>query len=183
MRSLQSIFGPITRIRRFSARAGAALLVSSMALALAAPGCNEGGEGNRCNPLLSHDECGGSNLVCSGPGTSHPLPGSCVENYCCPPDPTTSSNPECNGTDPVCGVMDGGSEAGEAASAEAGPEEAGPAEAGRSEAGSEGGSPEAGPAEAGPTEAGPAEAGPGDAASSDSGNADTGPAPQDGGPG
>ena len=76
-----------------------------LSVALAIPACNEGGEGDRCNPLLSHDECGGTSLVCSGPGTSHPLPGNCVENYCCPPNAMSSTNPECNGTDPVCGVM------------------------------------------------------------------------------
>jgi hypothetical protein len=76
-------------------------------------GCAEGGEGDRCNPLLSHDECGGQALVCSGPSTPYPLPGACVENYCCPKDPSKSSSPSCNGTDPACAVADasGGADA------------------------------------------------------------------------
>lgn len=80
----------------------AALLLATSALVVAtAGGCNQGTEGDRCNPLLDHNECN-NGLVCSGPGTSYPLPGYCVENYCCPTDPTKSSNPDCNGTDPMC---------------------------------------------------------------------------------
>lgn len=60
--------------------------------------CKGGSEGERCNPYLSHDECGGD-LVCSGPSTSHPLAGTCVENYCCPDDPSKSGDPHCNGSD------------------------------------------------------------------------------------
>jgi len=35
-----------------------------------------GGEGDRCNPNLSHNECGGG-LQCTQPAL-------CPENYCCP---------------------------------------------------------------------------------------------------
>ncbi len=54
--------------------------------------CNEGREGDRCNPDLfpGEDECG-SGLTCLTPST-------CVESYCCPSDPTTSKNGYCNGT-------------------------------------------------------------------------------------
>jgi hypothetical protein len=86
-----------------------AVAVAMSALAVLAGGCDQGNEGDRCNPLLSHDECGGDTLVCSGPGTSYPLPGNCVENYCCPKDPTKSSNPYCNGTDNSCPAPDAGS--------------------------------------------------------------------------
>jgi hypothetical protein len=58
-------------------------LVSAVALAT---GCNQGAEGDRCNPDLSHDECGGG-LQCTQPKD-------CPENYCCPAN-GTSSNPYC----------------------------------------------------------------------------------------
>jgi hypothetical protein len=69
---------------------GLALIVSSLLVG----GCDEGNEGDRCNPDLSHDECN-SGLVCSGPGTSQAL--ACVENYCCPVPASDSTNPYCNG--------------------------------------------------------------------------------------
>jgi hypothetical protein len=69
------------------------ILLAGLAAALmsTAAGCtlNEwggGGEGDRCNPLLSHDECG-SGLQCTQPAF-------CPENYCCPAN-GTSSNPVC----------------------------------------------------------------------------------------
>lgn len=95
-----------TKRHSLGARLGAALFVATL-LAAFSGGCAQGGEGDRCNPLLSHDECGGDTLVCSGPSTNYPLPGTCVENYCCPKDPTKSSNPECNGTDTQCPAAEG----------------------------------------------------------------------------
>jgi len=59
------------------------------ALALLGYGCDGGREGERCNPNLSHDECD-DGLTCVRPST-------CVENYCCPSSPSSSSNPYCNG--------------------------------------------------------------------------------------
>ncbi len=60
-------------------------------LTLAGAGCLEGGftdnnvsEGNRCNPLDSHNECA-SGLVCTGQGSSPAVP-FCPENYCCSVD-------------------------------------------------------------------------------------------------
>jgi hypothetical protein len=90
-----------TKRHSLGAYAVAALFAATVLTAFSG-GCAEGQEGDRCNPLLSHDECGGDTLVCSGPSTNYPLPGTCVENYCCPKDPKTSSNPECNGTDTQC---------------------------------------------------------------------------------
>jgi hypothetical protein len=59
-------------------------------LSLAGAGC-EGGftdtgvsEGNRCNPLDSHNECG-SGLACTGQASTPMVP-FCPENYCCPVD-------------------------------------------------------------------------------------------------
>jgi hypothetical protein len=66
-------------------RIGSALIVLVSATALAT-GCNQGAEGDRCNPALSHDECG-SGLQCTQPVD-------CPENYCCPAS-GTSSNPYC----------------------------------------------------------------------------------------
>ncbi len=85
-----------------------ALFTVGCSLFAFANGCDQGNEGSRCNPFLSHDECGGDTLVCSGPGTSYPLPGTCVENYCCPKDPAKSSIPYCNGTDMTRPAPDAG---------------------------------------------------------------------------
>ena len=80
-------------------RIGVCLSVLLGTLLLSGPGCNEAGEGDRCNPLRTSDECG-SGLVCSG----NPLPNSisashpiafCPENYCCPADLSQSTNPNC----------------------------------------------------------------------------------------
>jgi hypothetical protein len=54
--------------------------------AIVATGCDTGNEGQRCNPSLSHDECGG--------GLSCQQPTDCPENYCCPTS-GTSTNPYC----------------------------------------------------------------------------------------
>ena len=67
----------------------AALLVG---IALVGTACKQGEEGDRCNPVAAangEDECN-SGLSCQMPST-------CVENYCCPADPTKSTNPYCNG--------------------------------------------------------------------------------------
>jgi hypothetical protein len=55
-------------------------------------GCEQGREGDRCNPSLSHDECG-SNLSCQQPEN-------CPENYCCPISGASTNafcQPGCNG--------------------------------------------------------------------------------------
>ena len=52
-------------------------------------GCDGGREGERCNPNLSHNECD-DGLTCIQPST-------CVENYCCPANPSASTSPFCNG--------------------------------------------------------------------------------------
>jgi hypothetical protein len=83
----------------------------ALGLALAGLGCNEGQEGDYCNPDLSHDECN-SGLACTAasqlPATLGPMaygtsleggaPWSpnapCAENYCCPTS-GASSNPVC----------------------------------------------------------------------------------------
>ena len=67
----------------------------------ASSGCNQGREGDRCNPLLSPDdnECG-SGLTCQQSPT-------CAENYCCPTPLTSSLNPYCNGS--ACTAPDAGS--------------------------------------------------------------------------
>jgi hypothetical protein len=68
--------------------------LAALALVLAAilgclTGCDGGREGDRCNPDLSHNDCN-DGLTCVQPST-------CVENYCCPADPMTSTNNYCNG--------------------------------------------------------------------------------------
>ncbi len=57
-------------------------------------GCDQGQEGDRCNPSLSHDEC--------NTGLSCQQPPSCPENYCCPITGTSTDpncQPGCNGGD------------------------------------------------------------------------------------
>ncbi len=53
-------------------------------------------EGDRCDPLTSHNECS-SGLVCTGQGPSPAIP-YCPENYCCSVD----SNGNLNSTNPNC---------------------------------------------------------------------------------
>ncbi|HEY8039377.1 MAG TPA: hypothetical protein VIF15_06265 [Polyangiaceae bacterium] len=65
---------------------GIALFAIASALAVGATGCQQGGEGDRCNPNLSHDECG-AGLACTQPVD-------CPENYCCPTS-GDSNNPYC----------------------------------------------------------------------------------------
>jgi hypothetical protein len=70
-----------------------ALLAAFVATSLAfGAACNEGREGDRCNPIAAanlEDECG-SGLTCQ-------TLSACMESYCCPQDPTKSSNGYCNG--------------------------------------------------------------------------------------
>ena len=56
--------------------------------------CEQGREGDRCNPNLSHDEC--------NDGLSCQQPPDCPENYCCPTSADGTSpfcQPGCNGGD------------------------------------------------------------------------------------
>jgi hypothetical protein len=83
------------------------LLGVVIGLAIAGLGCNEGQEGDRCNPDLSHNECN-SGLACTGASTDKAskapyvfedpstwTPNApCPENYCCPIS-GGSSNPYC----------------------------------------------------------------------------------------
>jgi hypothetical protein len=114
------------RFRAFITRNRLArVLVVGFVLALA-PGCDEeGAEGDRCNPYLSHNDCN-SGLTCAGHAPSTVIIPFCQENYCCPVDSNgdiVSSNPNCqpgcNGSaavlcaltaDPgACLLADGGS--------------------------------------------------------------------------
>ena len=69
-------------------RIGTISVALAAVVALTGVGCNQGAEGDRCNPDLSagHDECG-SGLRCTQPVD-------CPENYCCPTS-GQSSNPYC----------------------------------------------------------------------------------------
>jgi hypothetical protein len=76
-------------------------------LSVAGAGCLEGGftdsnvsEGNRCNPLDSHNECA-SGLVCTGQGSSPAVP-FCPENYCCSVDSNGNINSSNNFCKPGC---------------------------------------------------------------------------------
>jgi hypothetical protein len=62
------------------------VLVAVFASSVALVGCNQGQEGDRCNPDLSHNECD-KGLTCQQPPQ-------CPENYCCPAS-GESSNPNC----------------------------------------------------------------------------------------
>jgi hypothetical protein len=83
------------------------LLGVALGLASLGLGCNEGEEGDYCNPELSHNECN-SGLACTaasmGKATTAPYvftdpltwaPNApCAENYCCPIK-GGSDNPRC----------------------------------------------------------------------------------------
>ena len=77
---------------------GALLVVACVAGAGCIGGFTDDGvpEGDRCNPLSSHNECG-SGLVCTGQGAAPTIP-FCPENYCCSVD----SSGKINSTDPNC---------------------------------------------------------------------------------
>ena len=66
--------------------------VVAACIALFFVGCDGAHEGDRCVPpsLRGSNECGGG-LTCQQIGT-------CGESYCCPADPTKSTNPFCNGS-------------------------------------------------------------------------------------
>ena len=72
-----------------------------LSLCTLAVGCHTGAEGERCNPLLVplNSDCN-SGLTCQMPST-------CAENYCCPSDPSMSTNGYCNGQ--WCPSVDAGS--------------------------------------------------------------------------
>jgi hypothetical protein len=75
-------------------------LVAILAGALTVTGCEQGAEGDRCNPALSHDDCN-DGLVCT-------IPAYCVENYCCPATGTSGNpfcQPGCNGGAAADGAM------------------------------------------------------------------------------
>jgi hypothetical protein len=57
-------------------------ILGALAVGCLPPDAGGGGEGDRCNPYLSHDECG-SGLSCTQPTD-------CPENYCCPATNPTS---------------------------------------------------------------------------------------------
>jgi hypothetical protein len=76
---------------RFTVRV-VALAFTVVGLIALGGGCNQGHEGDRCNPVSAangEDECD-NGLTCQTPST-------CVESYCCPKDPSMSKNPFCNG--------------------------------------------------------------------------------------
>ena len=80
-------------------RIGMAIVVLAGALTLGGSGgCNVGNEGERCNPSLSHDECG------AGLSCTQPL--DCPESYCCPASGQSSNvycQQGCNGgQDSIC---------------------------------------------------------------------------------
>jgi hypothetical protein len=83
-----------TRTASLLARAGALSVLAAAALLLTVNACNQGAEGDRCNPDLAMGEsdCGGS-LTCKQPVN-------CPESYCCPTEGAITSafcQPGCAG--------------------------------------------------------------------------------------
>ena len=106
-------------------RLGALAVIFTAALFTATTnGCNQGAEGDRCNPdlvtmnptpMYNEDEC--------GTGLSCQQPSFCPENYCCPVDGGASANPNCQagcnggaasgcaaGVEADCAFLDGGTD-------------------------------------------------------------------------
>jgi hypothetical protein len=107
-------------------------LAASLVLVVLA--CNQGSEGDRCNPISAangHDECGGG-LKCT-------TPPNCPESYCCPADGKSSNafcQPGCNGgAASACAAGDVDA----CAPAEAGPDAPAEAQEAAPESGSESG--------------------------------------------
>ena len=93
--------------RRSPLLAGFLSVIAAAALMLAAYGCNQGREGDRCNPDLAAGEsdCNGG-LTCTTPMY-------CPESYCCPASgPITSDfcKPGCAGGQ--ASICDAGGDAG-----------------------------------------------------------------------
>jgi hypothetical protein len=169
-------------------RVGGAVVALAAAIAVAGSGCDTGAEGERCNPLLSHDECG-AGLQCLGAGalSGVQIP-DCPEAYCCPPPTntspytTTSTNPYCQagcngGLAAICNANptaspDCPTDAGEAGGGDdgSGSEGAAPEGGGMEAAAPEGGGTEAAPPEGGGMEAAPPEAGGTEAGAPDGGS-------------
>jgi hypothetical protein len=168
-------------------RVGACLVALAAALVLGAGACNEAGQGDRCNPLRSSNECG-SGLVCAGnpigQSSAHPIP-FCPENYCCPAnadgtvDYASASSPYCQpgcngGAAAICAAGGGEADAeacevaaclGDASDPSSCVGEGGPTpESDASDDASDGASTTDGAVEASTSEAGPSEAGPVEAA-------------------
>ena len=81
-----------------------AILALAGAALVSAASCIQGGnEGDRCNPLLSHNECD-NGLTCQQPS-------GCAENYCCPADLTHSTSSFCR-SDPAACPLEAGVDAG-----------------------------------------------------------------------
>jgi hypothetical protein len=88
----------VPMVRGALAPIGVLFAVLSFSIAACIGGFSNDGvpEGDRCNPLSSHNECG-SGLVCTGQGSAPSVP-YCPENYCCSVDGNgniNSSNPNC----------------------------------------------------------------------------------------
>ena len=76
--------------RRLFARV--AIGLTALALGVVAVACEQGAEGDRCNPDLSHNECN-AGLVCTQPEN-------CPESYSCPANGSSADpfcQPGCNG--------------------------------------------------------------------------------------
>jgi hypothetical protein len=74
------------------------IVAVTLGAAFAVGGCAEGGgggEGDRCNPFLSHNECD-NGLTCQT-GMDLASGATCGESYCCPTPANMSSNGFCNG--------------------------------------------------------------------------------------
>lgn len=86
------------KTKKYSVMRRAALL-TVVALGFVAIGvsCNQGREGDRCNPVAAangEDECG-SGLSCQQPTN-------CAENYCCPTDLSQATNGFCKSDPNYC---------------------------------------------------------------------------------
>jgi len=93
---MKTTMKPVTT-RSFWVRFGGVGLVAGLFLAISAGGCSNTADGDRCDPVLSHDECA------NGPTSVCMVPTNCADAFCCKADGTST---EANCQPCVPGVAD-----------------------------------------------------------------------------
>ncbi len=94
---------------------GLTIVLSAALFSVIVAGCEQGAEGDRCNPDLNGNECN-AGLTCQEP-TACAAIGAGI-TYCCPADLSSSSDPHCSNDILECPASEGATEAGDETGAE-----------------------------------------------------------------